>query len=93
MAVSPEENENAQNGSKPTGFPSECRYHDEGRPSGRRVPLSAPWITEELLDETCRVWSKAAGRPITDDEAVEILLNVRNLAYALIRAKMGGDEE
>lgn len=45
-----------------------------------------PWITQELFDETRRVWSKAYGREITDDEVVEILVNVHRLAEALLQA-------
>ena len=45
-----------------------------------------PWITDELFAETRRVWSKAYGRTITDEEVVEILVNVRRLAEALLHA-------
>jgi len=45
-----------------------------------------PWITQELFDETRQVWSKAYGRVITEDEAIEILVNVRRLAEALLHA-------
>jgi hypothetical protein len=45
-----------------------------------------PWITQELFDETRRVWSKAYGRVITDDEVIEILVNVHRLAEALLLA-------
>lgn len=45
-----------------------------------------PWIAQELFDETRRVWSKAYGRVITDDEVIEILVNVRRLAEALLYA-------
>jgi hypothetical protein len=34
-----------------------------------------------------RVWSKAYGRVISDDEAIEILTNVRRLAEILLRAE------
>jgi hypothetical protein len=45
-----------------------------------------PWITQELFDESRRVWSKAYGRVITDDEVIEILVNVHRLAEALLHA-------
>lgn len=54
-------------------------------------PLSMAWISDELLAETQRVWSKAYGRPIGEEEAVEILTNVKHLAQALMKAKQGGD--
>ena len=44
------------------------------------------WITHELLAETQRVWSKALGREVPAEEAVEILTNVRRLAEVLLRA-------
>ena len=37
--------------------------------------------------EARRVWSKAYGRVISDDEAIEILTNVRRLAEILFRAE------
>lgn len=93
MAASSGDKRDAQDHAKPTGFPSDGRYHDSDTPAERRVPFTGPLITEELIDETRRVWSKAAGRPITYEEALEILFNVRNFAYALINAKLGGDKE
>lgn len=45
-----------------------------------------PWITQELFAETRQVWSKEYGRIISDEEVVEILVNVRRLAEALLHA-------
>lgn len=56
----------------------------EQRP--RLVPLSTAWITDELLRETRRVWSKAYCRPIDDREATEILMNVKRFAEVLLKA-------
>lgn len=55
-------------------------------PSGHPVegPLSAKWITNELLERTRRVWSEVYQREISTDEAVEILINVKNLAEVLL---------
>ncbi len=50
-------------------------------------PLSVPWLSDERIAETRRVWSKAYGRVISEDEAVEILTNVRRLAEVLLRAE------
>lgn len=49
-----------------------------------QAPLSARWITPELLANTREVWSKVYQREITTAEAVEILINVRNLAAVLL---------
>lgn len=43
-----------------------------------------PWITDEMLAETRRVWSQAYGRVLGDDEVVEILVNVRRMAEAIM---------
>ena len=53
-------------------------------------PLSTQWLSDERIAEARRVWSKAYGRVISDDEAVEILMNVRRLAEVLLRAKEEG---
>lgn len=71
---------------KTTGFPEQSEHCVPGRTDGRR-PLSMAWISDELLAETIEVWSEQYGRRIDVDEAVEILVNVKRLAQALIRAK------
>lgn len=50
-------------------------------------PLSMQWMSDERIAEARRVWSKAYGRVISEDEAVEILANVRRLAEVLLRAE------
>ena len=53
----------------------------------RRVrPLSMAWISDELLANTIDVWSEAYGRPISEDEAVEMLMNVKRLGEVLLKA-------
>jgi len=49
------------------------------------------WISDDLLAKTQRVWSRAYGRPVSEEEAVEILINVKRTAEVLMRAKQGGD--
>jgi len=53
-------------------------------------PMSADWITDELVAETRRVWSGHLGRIVTEDEAVEMLMNVRNAAVAIMAAGTNG---
>ena len=48
-------------------------------------PLSMQWLTDERIAEARRVWSKAYGRVISEEEAIEILTNVRRLAEVLLR--------
>lgn len=62
---------------------SESLQANPAAPDRDRVPLSARWITPELLHRTQQVWTRAYGRPIAPDEAVEILTNVRHLAELL----------
>ena len=50
-------------------------------------PLPTQWLSDERVAETRRVWSKAYGRVISNDEAEEILMNVRRLAEVLLRAE------
>lgn len=49
-------------------------------------PLSLAWITDDLVAETRRVWSPVYGRVLSDDEAVEILMNVKRFAEAILKA-------
>lgn len=49
----------------------------------RRRPLSLEWISDELIAETRRVWSKHLRRVVTEDEAIEMLVNVRTAAVAI----------
>jgi hypothetical protein len=41
------------------------------------------WITEELLAETIRVWQPRYGKPISTDEAMQIVLAVSRLGEVL----------
>jgi uncharacterized protein YktA (UPF0223 family) len=52
---------------------------------GTLRPLSLAWMTEELIDRTQAVWSRAYGRDVSEAEAVEILSNVRRFAEVVIR--------
>ncbi len=69
------------------GFPSPTGHHGpEPGPVAERL-LSTAGLSAERIGETRRVWSKAYGRVISDDEAVEILANVRRLAEILLKAE------
>jgi len=56
-----------------------------GRETAAR-PLSMAWISDELLAETIEVWSEAYGRPVGEEEAVEILMNVKRLGEVMVNA-------
>ena|SRR5688572_18006635 len=69
------------------GFPGTTRHHGPEPGSVAARPLSTQWLSDERIAEARRVWSKAYGRVISDDEAIEILTNVRRLAEILLRAE------
>jgi hypothetical protein len=69
------------------GLPPETAHHVTAPGPVAERPLSMQWLSEERIAEARRVWSKAYGRVISDDEAIEILMNVRRLAEVLLRAK------
>ena len=56
---------------------------DEAIRSSRRA-MSMEWISDELIRDTQRVWSPRYGRDLSEEEAVEILMNVKRLAEALL---------
>jgi hypothetical protein len=59
----------------------------------RRRPLSLAWISDELMAETIELWSQSYGRPISEDEAVEILMNVKRMGELLLRLRREGDNK
>ena len=69
---------------RPAGFPTQTGHHG---PEPDVRPLSTQWLSDERIAEARRVWSKAYGRVISEDEAIEILMNVRRLAEVLLRAE------
>jgi hypothetical protein len=66
------------------GLTPENEHHGDVPKSSRR-PLSVAWITDELMDETRRVWSPEYGRVLSNDEVVEILTNVKHFAEMLMK--------
>ncbi|QNN24728.1 hypothetical protein HED60_21440 [Planctomycetales bacterium ZRK34] len=45
------------------------------------------WIPDDLLAETIELWSESYGRLISEDEAVEILMNVKRMGELLVRLR------
>jgi hypothetical protein len=69
------------------GFTAQTGHHGpEPGPVPER-PLATQWLSEERIAEARGVWSRAYGRVISDDEAIEILTSVRRLADILVRAE------
>ena len=69
------------------GFPAKAWHHGPEPDSADARPLSTQWLSDERIAEARRVWSKAYGRVISEEEAIEILTNVRRLAEVLLRAE------
>ena len=70
-----------------TGFSGGNGPHGSWPGAALERPPRPAWISDALLAETVEVWSQAYGRPLDQDEAVEILVNVKRLAEALLDAK------
>lgn len=68
-----------------TGCSARNEEHEAG--SARQRPLSMAWIPDDLLAETIELWSESYGRPISEDEAVEILMNVKRMGELLVRMR------
>ncbi|MCC5828934.1 MAG: hypothetical protein JJU36_05750 [Phycisphaeraceae bacterium] len=87
----------AENLSESTGFtaPDEVTVAGVGERhlQGRGRPLSVAWISDELLAETIELWSDSYGRPISEDEAVEILMNVKRMGELLLRLRREGNDQ
>lgn len=84
--------------SRGTRQPVENRSEGTGLPPGTWLHVVVPgevverpprpaWISDALLAETIDVWTEAYGRPVSEEDAIEILRNVRRLAEALLEAK------
>ena len=69
-----------------TGFLGQEMEDRNGSDERRDRPLSIAWITADLLAKTQRVWSKAYRRSVDENEAIEILMNVKQLAEVLLKA-------
>ena len=51
--------------------------------SGELPPGSPTWISRDLLDLTIQTWQKYSKSLLTDEDALEILLNTSALLNAL----------
>ena len=49
-------------------------------------PLSAAWMTHELIEEKREVWSRAHGRDVQVHETIDMLAGLRQLAGVLLGA-------
>lgn len=76
-----------------TGFPRHPEVQGQGESpeettAGGR-PLALAWITDDLIKEHQRIWSRMYRRVITEEEAVEIIMNIRGFAEAVLESVAG----
>lgn len=77
---------------QPAGISTQSGHHGREPGSVAQRPLATLWLSDERIAEARRVWSKVYGRVISEDEAIEILMNVRRLAEVLLRAEEEKEE-
>lgn len=70
-----------------TGFHGTNGHHGFEPGSVAVRPLSTQGLSDERIAETRRVWSHAYGRVVSEEEAIEFLMNVRRLAEILWQAE------
>ena len=66
-----------------TGLSPKTGHHGTRAIRSSKRPSALQWLTDDRVTEAQRVWSRAYGRIISEDEAIEILMNVRRLAEVL----------
>lgn len=71
-------------GRKGSDFP--VKVNRPPKPSCRfRIPAGAPpWVTEQHIADTIWVWQPYSEAPLTEDDALEILVNVRSLMDLIV---------
>jgi hypothetical protein len=76
-----------------TGLPLPDEVQGQGEPAaaGGR-PLALAWITDELIEEHRRVWSSMYRRIITEEEAIEIIMNIKRFAEIVLDALAEEDQ-
>ena len=73
-----------------TGLSAENSHSGVVDAEGRGRPQSLAWMSDDLLRHTREVWTKAYGRSVSEEEAIEMLLNVKRLAEVVL--KIAGEE-
>ncbi|MCC6906833.1 MAG: hypothetical protein IT430_02740 [Phycisphaerales bacterium] len=69
-----------------TGLPPTRAVSDQCEPTGNSRPVALAWITDELIAEHRRVWSSRYRRIITEEEAIEIIMNIKRFAETVLDA-------
>lgn len=74
------------NSAASTGLPRTPEVQGEGDAAAGGRPLELAWITDELIEKHRRVWSRMYRRIITEEEAIEIIMNIVRFAEAVLEA-------
>ena len=69
-----------------TGRRRSREVQPQAEPAASNRPLDIAWITDELIAKHRRVWSRMYGREISESEAIEIILNIKRFAEAILYA-------
>jgi len=69
-----------------TGFPRRVEVKVQGEAVAGGRPLALAWITDELIEEHRRVWSRMYRRVISEEEAIEIIMNIKRFAEVVLDA-------
>jgi hypothetical protein len=56
---------------------------EPGQADEERVDVVPRWVTPELIEQTIRVWQPRYGLPLTDDDAVQLILTASRLGEVL----------
>lgn len=62
---------------------------DHGTAPAHNLPLSQAWITDELIAKHQQLWSKRYKRDIPREEAIEIIMNIKRFAEAVLKMDEG----
>ena len=81
-----EADEIMSNAAVSTGLPHPPEVQEEHKTVVGGRPLAIEWITDELIEEHRRVWSCMYRRIITEEEAIEIIMNIKQFAETILEA-------
>ena len=67
------------------GFPPGTMQAVEVNEGAQTRPISESWIGEDLIAYTQDTWEKQLGRPVSEEEAIEMLVNIKRLAEVMLK--------
>jgi len=84
QAISPD-------GQEPTG--QSLNVEAQCDPAGGDGPLETAWISEGLVARTQDAWGRYLQREVDREEAIEMLMNVKQIAMVFYQARQEGARE